>query len=294
MTNHIGTLLKTFFVLNLSLFLSTACTRDSNDLETSIETYPQVKIEGTEVRELKSTITGEKYFVQVGLPRSYSDSVKTYPALYIMDADGAFGTCMEISRLLFLGKEVPELIIFGIAYGVSFKEYLFNRQRDYTPTAVNEYTGSGGGKRFLRFIHEELIPFVEEQYRVEKSESAICGFSYGGLFVLYTLFHKPEMFSRYLAGSTSFYWDNNVIFEYEQKYFEKSSNLPVRLFMSVGSQENEDAFIQPLNRYTEILNSRGYSGLQLNSIVLNNETHYSSFGNAFTKGLKWLFKTYQK
>jgi predicted alpha/beta superfamily hydrolase len=294
MTSHIRALLKTFFVLNLSLFLSTAYTQDSNDLEPSIETYPQVKIEGTEVREIQSTITGEKYFIHVGLPRSYSDSVESYPALYIMDADGAFGTCTEISRLLTLNKEVPEMIIVGIAYGVSFKEYLFNRQRDYTPTAVDEYAGSGGGEKFFRFIHEELIPFIDTEYRVKKSERAICGFSYGGLFVLYTLFHKPEMFNRYLAGSPSFYWDNSVTFEYEQKYFERSSNLPVRLFMSVGSLENQEAYIQPLNQFTEILNSRGYSGLQLNSIILDDETHYSSFGNAFTKGLKWLFKTYQK
>lgn len=294
MTSHIRTVLKTFFVLNFSLFLSTAYTQDSNELETPIETYPQVQIEGTEVREMQSTITGEKYFIQVGLPRSYSDSVETYPVLYIMDADGAFGTCTEISRLLALGKEVPEIIIVGIAYGVSFKQYLLNRQRDYTPTAVNKYVGSGGGKKFLRFIHEELIPFVETQYRVKKSERTICGFSYGGLFVLYTLFHKPEIFNRYLAGSPSFYWDNKIIFKYEQKYFENSLNLPVRLFMSVGSLENQDAYIHPLNQFTQILYSRGYSGLQLHSMILDDETHYSSFGNAFTKGLKWLFKTYQK
>jgi len=294
MTSHIKAVLKTFFVMNISLFLSTAYTQDSNDVETSIETYPQVKIEGTEVRELQSAITGETYFIHVGLPRSYSDSVETYPALYIMDADGAFGTCTEISRLLALNKEVPEMIIVGIAYGVSFKEYLYNRQRDYTPTAVDEYAGSGGGKKFLRFIHEELIPFVETQYRIKKSERAICGFSYGGLFALYTIFHEPETFNRYLAGSPSFYWDNKIIFKYEQKYFERSSNLPVKLFLSAGSLENQEWFVQPLNQFTQILNSRGYSGLELKSIILDDETHYSSFGNAFTKGLKWLFKTYQK
>ena len=154
------------FVLNLSLFLSTACTQNSKDVETSIQTYPQVGITGSEVREFQSAITGETYFIYVGLPRSYSDSVEMYPTLYIMDADGSFGTCTEISRLLALGKEVPEIIIVGIAYGVSFKEYLYNRQRDYTPTAVNEYDGSGGGEKFLRVIQEELFPFVETQYRV--------------------------------------------------------------------------------------------------------------------------------
>lgn len=292
MNSNIKAVLKTFFVLNLSLFLSAAYAQEANELKNSIEAYPQVRIDGTEIREIKSTITGEKYFIHVGLPRSYSDSVETYPTLYIMDADGAFGTCTEISRLLALNKEVPEMIIVGIAYGVSFKEYLFNRQRDYTPTAVEECAGSGGGEKFLSFINEELISFIEKQYRVKKSERAICGFSYGGLFVLYTLFHKPEIFNGYIAGSPSFYWDNKVIFKYEQKYFERSSNLPVKLFMSAGSLENQEWYVQPLNQFTQILNSREYSGLEFKSIILDDETHYSSFGNAFTKGLKWLFKTY--
>jgi len=291
MISYMKVLVITFCALNLSLFISAAYTQESNEIKNSIETYPQVKITGSEVREFQSTITGENYFIYVGLPRSYSDSVKTYPALYIMDADGSFGTCTEISRLLFLGKEVPEMIIVGVAYGVSLKKYLFNRQRDYTPTAVDEYAGSGGGEKFLNFIQDELIPFVETQYRVKKSDRTICGFSYGALFVLYTLFNKPEMFDGYLAGSPSFYWDNKIIFKYEQKYFEKSSNLPIKLFMSAGSLENQEAFVKPLNRFTQILNSRGYSGLEFKSMILHDETHYSSFGNAFTKGLKWLFRS---
>jgi len=171
--NHLEALLKSFFVLNLSLFLSTAYSQESNKYKNPIETYPQVKIAGSEVREFQSAITGETYFIYVGLPRSYSDSARTYPTLYIMDADGAFGTYTEISRLLALNNEVPEMIIVGIAYGVSFNEYFYNRQRDYTPTAVDEFPGSGGGKNFLRFIHKELIPFIDTEYRVKKSERAI-------------------------------------------------------------------------------------------------------------------------
>lgn len=294
MIGYIKAVLKTLFVLNLSLFLSATCTQESNDLETSIETYPQVKIAGSEVREIQSAITGETYFIYVGLPRSYSDSVQTYPVLYIMDAEGAFGTYTEISRLLSLNNEVPELIIVGIAYGVSFNEYFYYRQRDYTPTAVDEFPGSGGGKNFLSFIHKELIPFIDTEYRVKKSERAISGFSYGGLFVLYALFHEPQIFNRYHAGSSAFWWDNYVTFEYEQKYFEKSSKLPLKLFLTAGSLEDQGGHLKPLKQFTQILNSREYSGLEFKSIILDEETHYSSCGSALTKGLKWLFKNYQK
>lgn len=275
-------------ILNMPLLLSTSYPQNSSSSDKTTKTYKQVEISGSEINDFQSAITGEKYFIYVGLPRSYNDSTKTYPILYIMDADGSFGTCTEITRLLALGNEVPEIIIVGIAYGVSLNEYLYNRQRDYTPTVMKKYAGSGGGKKFLRFIDEELIPFVETKYRVKKSDRAICGFSYGGLFALYTLFHRPKLFNRYLAGSPSFFWDNGILFEYEKKYFENRLDLPIRLFISVGSLEYN---IAPLQRFANILNSRGYSGLQLKSIILDDETHFSSFGNFFTKGIKWLYKT---
>lgn len=258
----------------------------------SSKPYPQVQITGSEVREIQSSITGDTYSIYVSVPRGYEDTSKTYPTLYIMDADGAFGTYTEISRLLALNNEIPEMIIVGIAYDVSFTEYLYNRQRDYTPTAVDDFPGSGGGMKFLDFIQNELIPLIDKAYRVNKSERAISGFSYGGLFVLYTLFHKPELFNRYHAGSVSFWWDNYVIFEFEQKYFEKSKNLPVRLFLTAGSLEDQDGFVKPLEKFTKIINTRKYSGLEFEHIILDEETHFSNFGSSLTKGLKWLFKNY--
>jgi len=70
--------------------------------------------------------------------------------------------------------------------------------------------------------------------------------------------------------------------------------LPVKLFLTAGSLEDHGGFVQPLKKFTKILNSREYSGLEFKSIILDEETHYSSCGNAITKGLKWLFKNYQK
>lgn len=291
MNSHLNAGLIFIFVFNLFVLLPTAFAQNSNHIRDSIQTYPQVEIPGSEVREFQSDITGQRYFIQIALPRSYKDSQETYQVLYIMDADGSFGTCTEITRLLALGKEVPEMIIIGIAYKVSLEEYLYNRRRDYTPTLVDRFVGSGGGEKFLKFICDELIPFIGSQYRVKKSERVISGDSYGALFALFTLFNKPEMFSGCIAISPSFFWDNGILFKYEQEYYENSSDLPVKLFICAGSLENQETFIDPLNRFTQILNSRGYSGLEVKSMILEGETHYSSFGNAFTKGIKWIFKS---
>jgi predicted alpha/beta superfamily hydrolase len=294
MLDKIKSTLKFLLLLNLLLLLSTDYAQESKKAEASQETFQQVEIAGSQVRKLPSDITGETYLLYVGLPRSYNDTEKNYPVLYVMDADGSFGTYTELSRLLALNNEVPEIIIVGIAYGVSFKEYLYNRQRDYTPTVVDKYQGSGGGEIFSEFIHKELIPFIDKEYRVEKSERAISGFSYGGLLVLYTLFQAPQLFNRYHAGSTAFWWDNKVTFEFEKNYSDKNAQLPIRLFLTVGSLENKEGYLEPHNKFSKILKSRNYSGLEFDTIILENETHYSNCGNAITKALKWLYNNYDK
>jgi enterochelin esterase-like enzyme len=64
-----------------------------------------------------------------------------------------------------------------------------------------------------------MVPPNESDLRVNKSEKTISGFSLGALFFLYTLFHNPEMFNGYIACSPTFWWDNEILFKYEQKYF---------------------------------------------------------------------------
>ena len=65
----------------------------------------------------------------------------------------------------------------------------------------------GGAGSFLRFIRQELMPFIQSSYPVRPEEKAIAGSSFGGLFALYTLFHHPDTFNCYIIGSPSIGWD---------------------------------------------------------------------------------------
>ncbi|MFC2085554.1 alpha/beta hydrolase, partial [Bacteroidota bacterium] len=251
------------------LFLHKTIAQDST---TALKYFPQVTILNTEVVKKNSSYNNEEYQIYIALPYSYYDSSKTYPVLYITDADGAFGSCTEISRLFSLGGEIPEIIIVGIAYGiskgVSFNQYMYNRRRDYTPTTIDDDQSSGGAGKFLRFIQEDIIPYIDKNYHTDQTSRAIAGASHGGLFVLYTLFHEVELFNYYISISPSLWWDNKVMFEFEQKYHEKNTDLPVKLFLSVGALEGSNGYIQPLKILTDIIKNRKYPSLIMNSIIL--------------------------
>ena len=159
---------------------------------------------------------------------------------------------------------------------------------------------SPGANAFLHFIREELKPFINANYRTDPNDSTYVGFSGGGTFGLYTLFHHPDTFNRYVIGSPPIHWDNKVVLTYESNYAEHHNDLPVRLFMSVGRREQSDdplpliepshQFVTNLKTVANTLQERHYPGLQLTLHVFEDETHMSVIPATFSRGLRAVFR----
>jgi predicted alpha/beta superfamily hydrolase len=135
--------------------------------------YPQVIIPDTETRTLASSFIDQEYKILVGLPAGYADSDKTYPVLFTTDADLIFGTITQLSRLLAIGQEMPPLVIIGIGYPVYWTETQPYRVRDYVPPGWLETPHSGGAGNFLRFIREDLVPWVDSEYRIDSEDRCL-------------------------------------------------------------------------------------------------------------------------
>jgi predicted alpha/beta superfamily hydrolase len=148
---------------------------------------------------------------------------------------------------------------------------------------------SGGADKFLAFIRDELIPFIESNYRVSSTDRALHGTSSGGLFTLYALFQHPELFQRYFAGSPSIQWDETYMFNLENNFADSHNDLPVRLFMCVGGLE-EEYYINNIKKMTQLLLSRNYPNLELETLVFDNETHGTTGPASLCRGLKMLYK----
>ena len=293
------------FVCSLFLFHNTTI---AQTLPT-IESHPSVSLERTEIRELQSDIVGQNYELLISLPYSYTTSDTTYPVIFLLDPYRAFSMVKGFTDGLAAPYPIlPEVILVGIGYGgegINARlNYAVGRVRDYSPvqdTATEEWYEkaieragisnidviSGGAPMFLEFIKNELFPFIESNYRIDTKNRMLSGYSFGGLFGLYVLFHEPGLFNKYFLGSPSIKFKDGITLKYESSYANNHKELEAEVFMSVGGKEEE--YIKSLNKMVQQLNSRNYDNLKLETHIFEDESHFTCYPAAMSRGLIELF-----
>ncbi len=258
---------------------------------TEVATIPD-----TEVSILHSDITETNYRIYVGVPRDYAFAGNTarYPVVFLLDGNWHFATATSAFEAYNAG-ELPGVILVGIGYPVDDDFACMPlREQDMLP--------ENGAAEFLQFIQEELIPYVDANYRTDGLSRTLVGHSYGGLFALYALFHAEGTFQRYLALSPALWygpqWDGQrYIFDLEKAFYEaqdkKLAALPARLFLAVGENEPEDddwGFTSPwmvsnVVEFSKVLKRRHYIGLEVETVIIEGLGHMGSFPGALSRGL---------
>lgn len=258
----------------------------SQTRESTSVTAPAVEIPRTRVERLTSSIDGQEYVLYVSLPAAYADPNRTFPVLYLLDAQWDFPMVVGLVESLSDDGFVPPLLVVGITWGGANPDYSYLRFKDLTPTNSTRIPQSGNGPNFLRFVKNELIPFVESRYRTTKSERAIMGNSLGGTFELYVLFTEPALFRRYVVSSPNLTLGGGLA-TYEAGYAAKHSDLPARLALDVG--ELEGPHVGQVQHLDSVLNARKYQGLELETFVIKGTGHSSNKPEGFVKGLQAVF-----
>lgn len=260
-------------------------------------------VPNTEVIALRSKQTGANYQLFVALPPDYRTSKKTYPVVYMLDADYSFALVRNIVQHFVEREDLPPMILVAIAYPGAASDravYRMNRTRDYTPAYAPdggygaEYQKvSGGGPKFRAFIATELIPLIERRYRADISDRTIVGHSYGGLFGTYVLFTQPGLFKRYILISPSLWYSNRIALTMEEAAAAAGMRPDARVFFAVGSQENQPAInramVDDLSELVAKLKSRNNPRLVVRYRIYEGETHNSVFPGAVTRGLLTVF-----
>ena len=250
--------------------------------------YPEVRIPRSEIRQLHSSQTGRDYDLYIRVPDDYEKYPKVkYPVLYMLDAQWDFKMMDSIYGSLKYDGLVPEMVIVGISYSGDKPDYETLRAMDYTPVNTNNVVGSGDAPKFLAFLKDTVIPFVESNYQVRPTERVLMGHSYGGLFTLYALFTDPTLFNGYVSGSPVTVYGDNFSFKQEEAYFDRHKDLTTRLYIFVGGEES---LLYPVNQFVDVLKSRNYEGLTLETRVLEGEGHSSSKTEGFNRGLRFVFE----
>lgn len=233
------------------------------------------------------------------------------PVVYVVDGNVFFPIVAGTASVLALVDSLPSMLVVGVGYDVSAtppqeRPFVVQelRTRDLTPsideafladvTASYEERGAsypshgrpGGAAAFLAFINEEVKPFIAETYPfADPEDAALVGHSFGGLFALYALFNAPASFDRYVIGSPSTFWDDQLLLNQEATF----EDAPVRLFMSVGALE-EDGMIAPARELDARLGDGRRPSLDHAFHIFEDENHFSVVPATFSRGLREVFE----
>ena len=260
----------------------------------------------TRVHPLPNAATGRGYEVWVDLPPSYFENDRPYPVVFTTDADYGFPLIRSLRRRIGAdGRNVEDFVLVGLSYGVG-EASMPSKRRDYTPSdpfargvvgagTYDRASTYGQADAYRDYIERDVFPLIAREYRVDMRRKVYIGHSLGGLFGSYVLLTKPAMFSHYVLGSPSLWFDRRMIFDLEKHYASAQRDLPARVLLSIGAYETigddprhlKADMVGDMHRFERALESRGYPGLRVDSEVLPDEDHLTVLPRTITHGLLW-------
>jgi len=276
---------KQYLLMIFLIFTFWGC--KSEEIRETGKKYKKIVTKYTEIKEIISEEVEDTFYCYLRLPKYYHEENKRYPVVYLLDGDISFNMAVSVVRYLQFGREVPEIIMVAPGYGTLLSDNEINcRERDYTISKLDRFEDSGKAENYLRFLKNELVPFIDSSYRTN-GKRVINGYSLGGLFTINLLLEDAELFDSYIAGSPYIIDDLNEL-------IEKIDSLPnsfnnKKLFVSVGELEDKNQYYEPLNIILKKISK--IEGINLEFKVFDDGTHFSSPSQALTYGLKFAFRS---
>lgn len=243
-----------------------------------------------------------KYKIFVSWPAE-APSDSGYPIIYTLDANSVFSSITESVRLQSRRPDLTGIqpaVVVGIGYNTE-APFDPSRHYDYTLPAQNDelppYPGEGtwpkqgGAEEFLSFIEDELKPQIANRFHVDQNRQILFGHSLGGLFVLNTLFSKPEAFQIYISGSPSISWNERLLLEKENIFFDKINEKQLNIKLLIGVGELEKNHPSLVNEKAKSLFNRlqalSNQGVKTDYIEFADEGHISVLLPLINKAVKY-------
>ena len=250
--------------------------------------------------EVDAKTVGARYTIEVVVPTGAPASGSKYPAIYCTDWFVLSDYLKALPRLMDMGRLTEPFVLVGISQPGSTDEWATARTRDFTPARpTDEYSKrstypraaelAGGSSRFVAFLRDELIPRIESGYPVDPARRGFLGYSLGGLLGVQILATEPQLFSYYLIGSPSV-WFNDYGFARELEGVPaKRLEAVRRLYLSVG----EDESWEMLKGYGLVRDGLARAGLhapRAKMEIIAEAGHVGGMPISLYNGLRFLFR----
>jgi tetratricopeptide (TPR) repeat protein len=165
---------------------------------------------------------------------------------------------------------------------------------DLIPTPIESRPDSGRADRLISFFKDELIPFVDANYRTQPFRTILSG-SWGGVFCLYTLMTQPAVFNGYIAATPWFIYDGDerYMLGHAKDLLSRRNFSKNFLFMAIGN-DPDPGLHESFDAFSEILREEPMAGLRFHVVSWPEEDHWSISHKALYDGLKWIFRDWRE
>ncbi len=241
----------------------------------------------TQVVPVQDTNSDRQYELYIKLPEGYEKNTDLkYPVIYTGDAIWQMDMLSGATEYL-----MPDVILVGISWQKDLEGEVAHasRFRDYSLVKGAEPKNPRGeADNHLAFIRDDVIKFVENNYRVDSDERAYFGYSLGVQLGAYILFSQPDTFKHYIFGSPAFSERSGIyIDELETKMAPQQQDLNANVFVSIGELEKDE--MREVENFVSVLQRRSQAGLTLTGLeLIEDSDHGSAFPETVIRSIKWL------
>jgi predicted alpha/beta superfamily hydrolase len=211
---------------------------------------------------IESKVLAEERQVLVNLPRGYEDGEDRYPVLIVLDGSPFMAIFAQLSQL---DRDIPAFIIAAVPNVDRLRDLSHRNVAGIWPT-------SGGGNAFLEFLTDELVPWLDDEFRTT-GYRVITGNSAAGRYSTFALLKAPETFDAAIARSPTVGTDYEMI----ESLVEKSRAADIQgehfLFVVYGSHDYP-VVTTYAERLVRLLDNRAPSWLRFEREVIDNTGHF--------------------
>lgn len=252
--------MKTFFC-SFTLFLFSFCAKaqENNPFSLGFE------------KSAASKILGEQRKVWIHKPNNSGKG--PYPVIYLLDGDANFNHIVSITEFMSNAGLCPPMIVVGILHPARMTDLTFGTDKEM-PGIV------GKGEKFMLYVEKELIPYIESNYATAAYKIFI-GHSVGGLTVVNTLIHRPDLFDAYISLDGALWWNNQQIVTEAKTILANKNYKGKTLFMALANRMERGMDTLAVQKDTTEGTELIRSNLELIKDIFKNKTNQLRFQDKF-------------
>ncbi|MDQ2105275.1 alpha/beta hydrolase [Azospirillum isscasi] len=185
----------------------------------------------TERFDLRADRTGLEYRIFLVHPAE-PPPPGGYPVIYLLDGN-ATAPMMEKTIAQHPPQPYGSAVVVGIGYPIDEPFDILRRYRDLTPPTPPELIPpsrdgtsvieTGGRDDFLAFLETQAIPAVESRLPIDRRRRTLFGHSLGGLFSLYALYTRGDLFQTYVAADPAIWWSGQAILKEQGAFLDRTA-----------------------------------------------------------------------